>query len=105
MADVTDKIFALAEAAAIEARCCIRCKKHPGQLVASEELDASYDELADRQVLAWEVLVRRAGKEISPDVDPDRQLQPALIYVLQSVSEECPECAADELVKGPSDVI
>lgn len=103
MTDVTDKIFALAEAAAIEARCCIRCQKHPGQLVTSEEPDASYEELADRQLLAWEFLVRRACKEIHPDVDPDRHLQPALIYALQSVSEECPDCVADELAKGPSD--
>jgi hypothetical protein len=43
--------------------------------------------LAARQRAAWNTLVQKARETLSEELDPDRDIQPALIYVLQSVEE------------------
>jgi len=82
---LTDELIILATEAALETRCCTRSIDQPTRLIAIQDL--SDDELAERQLAAWHALVKKVQNTISKEIDPDLEIQPAWIYVLQSVED------------------
>lgn len=82
---MNDELLKLATEAALEAGCCTRSTVQPNRLIAIEDVDD--EEMAVRELAAWNALAAKAKNTISEELDPDREIQPALIYVLQSVEE------------------
>ena len=90
----------LALDAAEAAGCFMLCPNHSHVQL---DLQLNGDRLAERQTAAWEALCA-AAQQRGFTGNPDLELQPALMFVLQLVDETCPECGFEApLPEKPED--